>query len=404
MVHSVLARELSEEDVHAVQQSKAPGSQSAHVEMENVATLLLSSVKPAADARCAFEVRSAHGSPLRLQARGDVDAATWIAAISKSIEAQLVSGRGRGQTLIKDGAPKATSSPGTPRRRGSKSLVPPPPPLDVADAPRGAMLRSFSQPDFAESPAGSPRSRASAKAEAARADVVRDVERRSPACADCGAPNPEWCAINFGCLVCLRCSGVHRSLGTHVSKVRSLRLDRLPEGVLRFLDAVGNDTANAVFERTAPPGAPAKPTPKSDAKTLQAFARAKWQHRAFAEKRPETDAPNDLRRAAERGDVRDALAALAAYDAEPRALVALTFADGDTPLHVAAAHGNFLVAQCFMLNASDANDLVSAADARGRSPHDRLKTRPLNLDADEAVAEATAILDGLLTPGKPAAV
>jgi hypothetical protein len=32
-------------------------------------------------------------------------------------------------------------------------------------------------------------------------------------CADCNAPNPDWCSINLGVLICIKCSGIHRSLG-----------------------------------------------------------------------------------------------------------------------------------------------------------------------------------------------
>jgi stromal membrane-associated protein len=39
-------------------------------------------------------------------------------------------------------------------------------------------------------------------------------------CADCGNKNPRWASINLGNLVCLSCSGVHRNLGVHISKVR----------------------------------------------------------------------------------------------------------------------------------------------------------------------------------------
>ena len=44
-------------------------------------------------------------------------------------------------------------------------------------------------------------------------------------CADCGDTNPSWASINLGALICLSCAGVHRQMGVHVSKVRSLELD-----------------------------------------------------------------------------------------------------------------------------------------------------------------------------------
>lgn len=49
--------------------------------------------------------------------------------------------------------------------------------------------------------------------------LLQQSDPANAVCADCGAPGPDWAAINLGVLVCIACSGVHRSLGVHVSKV-----------------------------------------------------------------------------------------------------------------------------------------------------------------------------------------
>lgn len=41
----------------------------------------------------------------------------------------------------------------------------------------------------------------------------------------CRAADPDWASLNLGILLCIECSGVHRQLGVHVSKVRSTTLD-----------------------------------------------------------------------------------------------------------------------------------------------------------------------------------
>lgn len=40
--------------------------------------------------------------------------------------------------------------------------------------------------------------------------------------------DPEWASINLGILICIECSGVHRNLGSHLSRVRSILLDDWP--------------------------------------------------------------------------------------------------------------------------------------------------------------------------------
>ena len=44
-------------------------------------------------------------------------------------------------------------------------------------------------------------------------------------CADCNSKKPKWASINMGIMLCIECSGIHRSLGVHISKVRSVTLD-----------------------------------------------------------------------------------------------------------------------------------------------------------------------------------
>ncbi|XP_057988605.1 ADP-ribosylation factor GTPase-activating protein AGD1 isoform X2 [Hevea brasiliensis] len=86
-----------------------------------------------------------------------------------------------------------------------------------------------------------------------RSEKPIDVLRRVPGndkCADCGAPEPDWASLNLGVLMCIECSGVHRNLGVHISKVRSLTLDvKVWEpSVLNLFQSLGNIYANSIWE------------------------------------------------------------------------------------------------------------------------------------------------------------
>ncbi|CAB5204067.1 unnamed protein product [Rhizophagus irregularis] len=68
-------------------------------------------------------------------------------------------------------------------------------------------------------------------------------------CADCKSKDPRWASTNFGNLLCIEeCSGIHRSLGVHVSKVRSLMLDKWEPESLGVMLKLGNSKTSSIYE------------------------------------------------------------------------------------------------------------------------------------------------------------
>lgn len=105
--------------------------------------------------------------------------------------------------------------------------------------------------------------------------MLRDEDNKY--CVDCDAKGPRWASWNLGIFLCIRCAGIHRNLGVHISKVKSVNLDTwTPEQVVS-LQQMGNSRARAVYEANLPDSFR---RPQTDC-SLESFIRAKYEHKKY---------------------------------------------------------------------------------------------------------------------------
>ncbi|XP_050728596.1 ARF GTPase-activating protein GIT2-like isoform X3 [Eriocheir sinensis] len=117
-------------------------------------------------------------------------------------------------------------------------------------------------------------------------------------CGDCGAPDPGWASINRGILICDECCSVHRSLGRHISQVKSLKKGSWNAIQHAMVHTLYNSGANGIWEHTLLDPSVAKtgrrkPHPKDPVHPTKAdFIRAKHQMLSFVY-RPSRDENNE---------------------------------------------------------------------------------------------------------------
>ena len=194
-------------------------------------------------------------SPYRsytLQAESAAAMNAWMEALRASIEHTFYA-MGKSQALHGDaGAPYASASDGSDVEQGGGS-----------DAEGGG---------------GGGGGNAASALSALAAATGNDV------CADCGAAMcgggsalPDWVVMPYGVLVCIECSGIHRSLGVHISKVRSITLDTWTNEMATCVSGLGNEAANSVLLASGKATVPISAT--SSRAEKEVYIREKYQKR-----------------------------------------------------------------------------------------------------------------------------
>ncbi|KAF9286521.1 hypothetical protein BGZ68_002844, partial [Mortierella alpina] len=108
-------------------------------------------------------------------------------------------------------------------------------------------------------------------------------------CVDCRKKDPRWASFNLGCFMCIRCSGVHRSMGTHISKVKSVDLDSWTTEQMENMIKWGNEKANLYWEARLPESS----IPNENTSGIDSWIRSKYEWKQFANKDSMPD-PSEL--------------------------------------------------------------------------------------------------------------
>ncbi|XP_065367730.1 ARF GTPase-activating protein Git [Calliphora vicina] len=223
-------------------------------------------------------------------------------------------------------------------------------------------------------------------------------------CGDCGATDPSWASINRGILLCSDCCSVHRSLGRHISIVKSLRQGTWEPSVLNFVNSLNAHGANSVWEHhlldgttsSGPKGIPRirKPSPKDPLHPNKSdFINAKHVQLAFVLKPNFQDTDDDITGANLEHELSKQLhASVRTSNLETSLRLLVQGADPNffheekrsTPLHVAAKFGQASQIELLIVYGAD----INAIDGNGLTPLEVAKANNHTLIAER-------LLDGM---------
>ncbi|XP_072338310.1 arf-GAP with GTPase, ANK repeat and PH domain-containing protein 1 isoform X5 [Scyliorhinus torazame] len=205
------------------------------------------------------------------------------------------------------------------------------------------------------------KSRLASQNEAIALQSIRNIRGNSH-CVDCEALNPDWASLNLGALMCIECSGIHRNLGTHLSRVRSLDLDDWPLELIRVMSSIGNEVANGIWEGSAQ--GRSKPSPDSTREEKERWIRAKYKQKLFLVPPPCSDIPlGQQLLCATAEENLQAVILLLAHGSKDEVNETYGEGDGRTSLHLACRKGNVVLTQLLIWYGVD----VMARDAHGNT-------------------------------------
>ncbi|KAK3985037.1 UBA domain-containing protein 3 [Cladorrhinum sp. PSN332] len=114
--------------------------------------------------------------------------------------------------------------------------------------------------------------------------VLHDLVKSVPGndiCADCSTRNPSWASWSLGIFLCMRCATIHRKMGTHVSKVKSLSMDSWSNEQVDNMKKVGNVVSNKIYNPENKKANIPIDVDEADS-AMERFIRQKYMNRALA--------------------------------------------------------------------------------------------------------------------------